>query len=194
MLFTPKFSFYFVRHGETNWNKENKIMGWKDIELNDNGREEAEHAAYILKELEIDKIYSSDLKRASETAKIIAQVCELEFEKMDGLRERSLGKYEGKTKSIGDSKGLSFLSDLNNIKDAEPYKDFERRVINSVNKIISVGHMYPLIVSHGGVFQCLVNVLSSRKDLTCSNCEIFYFSPSVINNNEWDIISIEHRL
>jgi broad specificity phosphatase PhoE len=193
MLFTPNSSFYFVRHGETDWNKENKIMGWKDIELNDNGREGAEHAAYILKELEIDKIYSSDLKRAAETAEIIAQICELEFEKMEGLRERYLGKYEGKTKSIGFSKGLSFLSDLNNIKDAELYKDFERRVINSINKIMSLGHMYPLIVSHGGVFQCLVNVLSSRKDFTCSNCEIFYFSPSVINKNEWDIIPIEHR-
>ena len=189
---TSKSSFYFVRHGQTDWNMQHKLMGQKDIVLNEKGRGEAEHAAYILKSLEIDKIYSSDLKRASETANIIANICELDVEEMKDLRERSMGEAEGETQKHFEMK--SFISELSKYKNAETYKNFKTRILNSVNKIVLSEHMYPLIVSHGGVFRCLAKLLANEEGITCANGEVFCFTPSVINEGSWDILPLERWL
>ncbi len=192
MIFTPKSSFYFVRHGETNWNKQHKLMGWQDISLNDKGIEQAQHSAYILNEIEISNIFSSSLKRASETASIIGDICELEVKIIDGLKERCFGEYEGKSRDLLND--LCFVSDLNKSSNMESYEEFETRVKKTINAITSTEFMYPLIVSHGGVFQCLASILANRKDILCSNGEIFYFSPSVIDKNIWDISHVETRM
>jgi probable phosphoglycerate mutase len=69
-LFLHK-SFYFVRHGETDWNKAKKIMGQSDIPLNENGILQAQAVAEKIQALAIDVIVSSPLKRAWTTAEII---------------------------------------------------------------------------------------------------------------------------
>ena len=62
-----------LRHGESQWNLENRFTGWKDVDLTSTGKEEAKFSAkQILKEnLKISSIYSSILKRALDTARII---------------------------------------------------------------------------------------------------------------------------
>lgn len=62
---------YLIRHGETDWNVERKIQGQTDIPLNSNGKQQAEEAANEIANLKIDRIISSDLSRAKETAEII---------------------------------------------------------------------------------------------------------------------------
>ena len=62
-----------VRHGETNWNLEGRLMGQKDIPLNDKGREQAEILRNKLINIEFDRCYSSPLSRAKETARIICK-------------------------------------------------------------------------------------------------------------------------
>ncbi|GLT76203.1 hypothetical protein SLA2020_478760 [Shorea laevis] len=86
-----------VRHGETEWNADGRIQGHLDVELNDVGRQQAASVADRLsREPKISAIYSSDLKRASETAEIIAARCgELEVIKDPELRERHLGDLQG---------------------------------------------------------------------------------------------------
>ncbi|XP_024026057.1 phosphoglycerate mutase-like protein 4 isoform X2 [Morus notabilis] len=86
-----------VRHGETAWNADGRIQGHLDVELNDAGRQQAAAVADRLsKEPNISAIYSSDLKRALETAEIIATGCGgLEVIKDTGLRERHLGDLQG---------------------------------------------------------------------------------------------------
>ncbi|SVE04311.1 uncharacterized protein METZ01_LOCUS457165, partial [marine metagenome] len=61
-----------LRHGESQWNLENRFTGWKDVELSKNGILEAKSSGKIIKEknILIDKIYSSELKRANDTAMI----------------------------------------------------------------------------------------------------------------------------
>ena len=68
--------FYFIRHGETVWNVENKICGATDIELTEKGHEQAiETGKKILAEgIKADKILSSPLIRASETARHISEI------------------------------------------------------------------------------------------------------------------------
>lgn len=86
-----------IRHGETAWNADGRIQGHLDVELNEAGRQQAVAVANRLaKEPPISAVYSSDLKRALETAQIIATTCgNLEVIKDPDLRERNLGDLQG---------------------------------------------------------------------------------------------------
>lgn len=86
---------FLVRHGETDWNKINKLQGSTDIPLNDKGREQAQRAAEKLKEKEFDMILSSPLKRAYETAQIINKYHNKKIKKDIELVERDFGRLEG---------------------------------------------------------------------------------------------------
>ena len=63
---------YMMRHGETVWNAENRILGSTDIPLNERGREQARVAAEKLKDTHFDMIYTSLLSRAKETGLAVA--------------------------------------------------------------------------------------------------------------------------
>jgi broad specificity phosphatase PhoE len=65
-------TFYLVRHGETDWNKQRIIQGQEDIPLNETGIQQAENAAKLMKSIPFDLAYSSDLMRAKRTTEIIA--------------------------------------------------------------------------------------------------------------------------
>ena len=64
-------NIYIVRHGETNYNKQNLFQGLTNIPLNSNGKKQAEELAEDIKSININYIYSSPLKRAIQTANII---------------------------------------------------------------------------------------------------------------------------
>ena len=87
--------FCLVRHGETEWNAVGRIQGTTDIDLNDRGRWQASMVAQALADAGITAIYSSDLKRAANTAKIIAEQLALEPRPVPQLRERNYGLFEG---------------------------------------------------------------------------------------------------
>ncbi|XP_062156932.1 phosphoglycerate mutase-like protein 4 [Alnus glutinosa] len=93
----PYAEIIVVRHGETEWNADGRIQGHLDVELNDAGRQQAAAVADRLsREPNISVVYSSDLKRAFETAQIIATSCGgLEVIKDPDLRERNLGDLQG---------------------------------------------------------------------------------------------------
>ncbi len=88
---------YFVRHGESMGNINGVCCGWHDIELSKKGVLQAQCTADILKEVKFDKIYSSDLSRAYNTALPIAKSHGLEIIKDSGLREFFVGDWENKT-------------------------------------------------------------------------------------------------
>ncbi|KAM0860858.1 hypothetical protein ACQ4PT_046279 [Festuca glaucescens] len=86
-----------VRHGETSWNASRIIQGQMDPELNETGRSQARVVARRLsREAKPAAVYSSDLRRASETAQIIATACGVSNLVFDpGLRERHMGDLHG---------------------------------------------------------------------------------------------------
>jgi broad specificity phosphatase PhoE len=88
---------WLIRHGQTEWNKKSIFRGHKDIPLSKSGRLEALLAARWLKNRGIHIVYSSPLKRASETASIIAQECNSHVQTLDALLDINFGKWEGKT-------------------------------------------------------------------------------------------------
>jgi probable phosphoglycerate mutase len=86
-----------VRHGETPWNVDARIQGQLDIQLNDTGRWQARRVGHALSSEQIAAIYSSDLGRAHETARAIADAAGIPVVAHQGLRERRFGVFEGKT-------------------------------------------------------------------------------------------------
>lgn len=87
---------YIVRHGETVWNAAKRLQGREDIELNENGRELAGETGRNLEDTYFDKIYSSPLIRAYETACLIRGHRNIPIIRDDRLRELCFGVYEGK--------------------------------------------------------------------------------------------------
>ncbi len=90
-------TIYLVRHGRTDWNDKKLIQGHLDIPLNSSGQASARELAQELKKIKFDKVYSSDLLRAKQTAEIIALEHQLEVEATKALRERCFGNIEGKS-------------------------------------------------------------------------------------------------
>ena len=87
-----------ARHGETDWNREFRIQGSSDIQLNELGRQQAQFLAQELTDVDLDAIYSSDLSRAQATAAAVAATHGLEVQLDPRLRERSFGSWEGLTR------------------------------------------------------------------------------------------------
>ena len=89
-----------VRHGETDWNKQGRFQGQIDIPLNQNGKDQAKAASEFLKNISIQKAYSSSLSRPKETAQIILKEHPgIEISLKDSLKEIGHGKWEGKLES-----------------------------------------------------------------------------------------------
>jgi len=84
-----------ARHGETEWNVEEVFRGRIDVELNENGVRQAELLAEYLKDLKIDAVCSSPLKRALKTAEMIASHHKLDVETAPGLIDFDYGKWQG---------------------------------------------------------------------------------------------------
>lgn len=86
-----------VRHGMTDWNLQGRIQGIQDIPLNEEGRSQARAVARRLGCEEWHRIYSSDLLRAAETARMVADVLKLPVILDSRLREKAFGQVEGTT-------------------------------------------------------------------------------------------------
>lgn len=91
-----------VRHGESQWNKENRFTGWVDVPLTELGREEARQAGRKLRGIRIDKAYTSVLQRATETLDIMLReldLTDLPVERDAALNERHYGDLQGLNKA-----------------------------------------------------------------------------------------------
>jgi broad specificity phosphatase PhoE len=149
-----------VRHGETNANVNGIVQGQLDTALNKSGIQQAQKVAKRLKDEKFDTIYSSDLKRAAQTAEEIAKYHTniIKFDKR--LRERNFGDYESQKMNAID---WSFLkSDLFNHKpsNGESLKEHFKRAEVFISDLSSGNH---LIVSHGGTIRILIHLFQNKK-------------------------------
>jgi len=86
-----------VRHGETKWNFERRIVGHTEIELNKTGHRQAQQLALALSDHKVSAIYTSPLRRARQTAEAIASKHDIEIEMEDALKEFDAGDMNGLT-------------------------------------------------------------------------------------------------
>jgi len=90
-------TIYVIRHGETDWNKNQRFQGQTDVKLNETGREQALALRPVINSLQIESVYSSPLSRAFETAQLATQDLKLSIHQDDRLREVNIGEAEGLT-------------------------------------------------------------------------------------------------
>jgi broad specificity phosphatase PhoE len=145
-----------VRHGQTDWNLQGRYQGQSDVPLNQIGRAEAQSLARRLISQNFVAIYTSDLKRARETAEIIAGVLQLPVTPEPHLREINQGEWEGQLVDVIKAR-YAELWRQHTIDPAnfhppggESVAEVAERVQSAVRNI---AHLYPtgsvLIVSHG---------------------------------------------
>lgn len=162
-----------IRHGATDWNRQKRYCGCKDIDLSREGRLQARKLRRRLGKVKFDKIYSSDRRRAIQTARILFGQAKIIRE--PGLREINFGVLEGlhHEEIMGKYADIyeKWLKDVfkNNIPRAEPMDLFERRVKGALEKIVrSNPGKTVAVVCHGGVIGIFVkDILKGRNFWRC---------------------------
>jgi alpha-ribazole phosphatase/probable phosphoglycerate mutase len=148
-----------IRHGETDYNRENRFLGHTDIGINETGREQAERLKEILSEEDIGEVYCSDLKRCRETAEIIDFGKEIEFS--ENLREMNFGEWEGKkwkeVLAAGKDEFASWREDWINrpVPGGESFRDMSGNVISEIERIKN-GSGKIAVVTHGGCIRTVI--------------------------------------
>ena len=166
---------YFVRHGETAWNKLKRVQGLTDIPLNEYGIYLAEQTAVGLKDIPIDIAFSSPLIRARQTAETILTGREIPIYDDSRIQEISFGKAEGmvycKEKCSDETKEINkFFNDTANYQvpeGGESVKELMERVKGFLKDICSREELQDssvLISTHGAALKAMMNSIKGITD------------------------------
>jgi alpha-ribazole phosphatase len=155
---------FLIRHGQTDGNVEGRYQGSLDTSLTATGLKQATMAKKYLSKVRFYSIYSSPLKRAVQTAEIIAKGSKLEIKKRKDLKEINFGKWEGmKFEEINSQYKADYqawLSDpyKNPPTEGESFGALIKRAEREVNNIISENPdgSDVAIITHGGVILALI--------------------------------------
>ncbi len=177
--------FYFVRHGETDWNLQDRLQGWVDIPLNETGRTQARAAAAALSASPITSICASPLDRALETATIIQETLGVPLEVIDELKEVGCGENEGRQKKHWDTRtDTDWRDGKSKPVGGESFSEFLERILTGVE--ISLNKPGPvLIVSHGQVFRTLIQSIRAHLDEHTPNGIPMYLEPISEGRGGW---------
>ncbi len=149
-----------IRHGETEWSYQKRYCGFTDIELNEKGRQQARRLLKRLSKEKIHKVYSSDMKRTVQFAKIVFK--DLPVEELLDLREMNFGIFEGLTYQDIMEKyprvyGEWLGSSLDIITQGEGLKILARRVRKALRRILSQNSNKTVAVfTHGGPIRVIL--------------------------------------
>ena len=170
--------FYFVRHGESLWNVENKICGATDIDLTEKGFQQAEQAAenILRQELKINMILSSPLKRAYHTAQVISERTGIPLKAEPRLTEQNFGKWEG-TARDGEDFRIAKTHFIESWDGGESMLKTTHRVYSLLDEITSQEETVYLLAAHNGlarIIQSYFHDMSNEEFAAfgIGNCEI----------------------
>lgn len=194
-----------VRHGQSQWNLENRFTGWVDIDLSPLGEEEAHEAGKKLKGYKFDKAFTSALKRAQKTLEIILsemEVNNLPIEKDKALNERMYGDLQGLNKDetrkqFGDEQVRLWRRSYDVAPpNGESLKDTAARVLpyyeEKIKPELKSGKNI-LIVAHGNSLRALVMFLEKLSKEEIVNTEIPTGVPKLyVLDNELNILDSKY--
>jgi broad specificity phosphatase PhoE len=173
-----------LRHGETDWNVERRIQGWADSKLTELGQRQIELLSNRLRDLPLNSVYSSDARRARQTAEAIIGGREINLTVVAELRETGWGDWEGHTAaeiSAAEPELWERFSRRSQtepgtdqadweattlVPNGEPIAHASRRINGAVDRI--VGHHsedsgYIAVIGHGGSLRFVIaNLLGLR--------------------------------
>lgn len=141
--------FWFLRHGETDWNAEGLSQGNVDIPLNHVGVMQAKRAAKTLHPVPIKTIVSSPLSRAKDTADMVAELLKLPVLVDEELREVNFGVQEGQP--MGDWYD-DWIAGAFTPEGAETFADLRARCVRAINRATAL-HAPVLVVAHGALWR-----------------------------------------
>ncbi|MES2586256.1 MAG: histidine phosphatase family protein [Pseudomonadota bacterium] len=186
-----------IRHGETSWNAERRLQGHTDIPLNARGMLQARQMAQALKDIKLtfDVLYTSDLKRAADTANAVVELFGVDAQIDSELRERNFGALQGLSISEAPLKRpdiwqAHITRDLeHDLEGGESIRQFALRVQNALDKIQArhAGKTI-LIVSHGGTLDMMHRIaskqaLSSQRAASVPNASLNWITHN--KDNGW---------
>ena len=175
-----------VRHGETDWNAELRFQGHADTSLNEAGRLQARELAELLRDEGASAIYTSPLRRASETARIVAERIGLDAQAHEALREIDVGDWQGLT--VDDVRTrfpeLADVAWRSGWPNGETYDELSARVVPALYEL---GRRHAgervLGITHAGPIRAALSAatgLSHEESRTrigpLANCAVFRFA------------------
>jgi broad specificity phosphatase PhoE len=197
-----------LRHGETEWNRVDRIQGWQDISLNDRGRSQSKAASQFLADEYpgLDRVIASDLPRAAETAESVVSAPafeDLDIEYDPRWRERDFGVYEGDRGDIFFEENPEFavIDGLEGAKqnvpeEGESYVQFRERVLDGWAELRTTDETV-LLVTHSGAIR---TIIAAIEDITIKHALLDYdiengsITEVVVEDDVWlDIVNqVEH--
>jgi len=153
----------FIRPGETDWNRDLRYQGWVAIPLNAYGQRQAQRLANYIRNIGVAALYTSDLKRASETAALLAEKLGSEPIADNRLRERDIGKWQGLTQKEMQTwyptEYAQFTSDPDGyrVPGGESRKDVRERILEAFNEFLGSDQGETIaILSHSTAINALL--------------------------------------
>lgn len=192
---------YLIRHGESTMNVEKKFCGWNECDLSELGKVQAKSMAEEIKKLDIKKIYSSPLKRAFMTARIISDNIITD----EGLKELNFGDFDSMPFKEVEKKYSDSMCEISSgnfdytYPNGENRFEFFERVTSTYDKIISNDNTPKIIiVAHSCVIRAILsNLLVGNPDLyfrfNISNAGISKISYFEENGEKKSIIKYINR-
>lgn len=176
-----------VRHGETAWNVEKRIQGHTDIPLNDTGHAQALAMAFNAAHQRFSHIFSSDLTRAMQTARYIADREDQAVQALPALRERHYGIFQGLTAAEGAERHPQAHAHYiardpdYDFETGESLRAFAQRVMHGFDWLVRHHPGQTLLaVSHSGALDILYRLATGRaltapRDFKIPNCGLNWF-------------------
>ena len=170
----------FVRHGQTEFNKQGFATGKTDVPLNEEGIKEAQKVSLAISN-DYQELYCSDLLRCKQTAEILNQKLNLPIKFDSRLGERDFGSLTGKKISEIDPSGVLKEKDKNQQYNYRPYggesvEDVKERLFSFIKEIQNnIKDRKILVVTSGGIIRLLHNILSGEVHETIHNASVHSF-------------------
>jgi broad specificity phosphatase PhoE len=155
----------FIRPGETQWNRLGRWQGQVAVPLNDHGKMQAKRLARFIRAIGIQALYTSDLRRASETADVLAEMLGFEVVSDARLRERHIGLWQGLTLPEVQEwypdqyQSLRGNPDAYQIEGGEAREVVAKRMKAAFDEIVAKPHDIIGIVSHTTAIRALLDAV-----------------------------------
>lgn len=166
---------FLIRHGQTTGDVEDRYGGTYDDHLTEEGRKQAAQLGEKLVNLGIEKIFSSPLIRAQETASILNSKLDAPVVTIEDMRERNhYGVLSGMIKAEAREKYpeiVELVKDkFKTVEGGEGYEDFGKRVTAAFQKISNSDHETIAIISHGGAIRYIFRDILDQGEIDVEDC------------------------
>ena len=178
-------AFWFLRHGETDWNARNLSQGRTDIPLNEVGRAQATTAANLLRTRGIRTIVASPLSRARDTALAIHDAASpsggISYD--SDLQEVSFGDQEGEPMGTWYD---SWIAGEYTPTGAEPFADLRARAVAALNRALALESPV-LVVAHGAFFRAVRAEMNLEVNVRTPNATPLFCEPGRTPADPWTL-------